>query len=478
MLGYFVALGLGLAGGAGCSFILLEWKFRQAREYAAKATAKEVHAEKNRQELEQRESQFNSEALAASKRLKKHEHEFEKREREFELQLSRRAAAADQEFERRMALVNADKLALANDRRIFDARIISQDELQNENLVLKRDLRNLNLFLRKQSLDLKLQEEETARVETLVNELAARWMRDNLKWIDSKLGTNNYGASKQRLTHAIGWCRTVGFDVSPEHEQELVEELKANYEKVVRIALDREEQARIKAQIREETRLQQEQQRELEQAEAEKRRIQAALDQALQDERERHALALDQQTVALDEHAAEIEQLRASLAEANARSERAIFMAQLTKAGHVYVISNVGAFGEGVFKVGMTRRLEPLERVKELGDASVPFPFDVHMMISCENAPSLENALHRELHHHRVNAVNPRKEFFRTDIEAIRAVVERHHGVVEYVADPEALEYRQSLTMSLDDKDYIEQVYESVANNECDEFLTEEAETE
>ena len=80
----------------------------------------------------------------------------------------------------------------------------------------------------------------------------------------------------------------------------------------------------------------------------------------------------------------------------------------------MYVLSNIGSFGEGVYKIGMTRRLEPQDRVRELGDASVPFPFDVHMMISCDDAPSLENALHRESHKQRVNKVNFRKEFFRT----------------------------------------------------------------
>jgi hypothetical protein len=114
-------------------------------------------------------------------------------------------------------------------------------------------------------------------------------------------------------------------------------------------------------------------------------------------------------------------------------------MAQQTKAGNVYVISNVGTFGAGVFKVGMTRRLEPLDRIRELGDASVPFPFDVHMMISCEDAPALECALHRALHKSRINRVNPRKEFFRTDLQLIVDVVQEHHGCVDYAADPEAL---------------------------------------
>jgi hypothetical protein len=85
----------------------------------------------------------------------------------------------------------------------------------------------------------------------------------------------------------------------------------------------------------------------------------------------------------------------------------------------VYIISNLGSFGEHVYKVGMTRRLEPMERVRELGDASVPFPFDVHAMLYSENAPELESALHRFLDKRRVNLINPRKEFFRFTLEEI-----------------------------------------------------------
>jgi T5orf172 domain len=153
--------------------------------------------------------------------------------------------------------------------------------------------------------------------------------------------------------------------------------------------------------------------------------------------------------------------LRARLAEAEAK-ERAISQAQLTKAGFVYVISNIGSFGEGMYKIGMTRRLEPLDRVRELGDASVPFPFDVHMMISCQNAPTLENALHKALFKHQVNKTNPRKEFFRSDIETIVNLVKEHHGEVEYIADAEALQYRQSLSMSDEDAEFVEQVFDTV----------------
>ena len=99
-------------------------------------------------------------------------------------------------------------------------------------------------------------------------------------------------------------------------------------------------------------------------------------------------------------------------------------MAQQNKRGHVYIISNVGSFGEGTFKVGMTRRLEPLERVKELGYASVPFSFDVHAMIYSEDVPGLESTLHKVFDDVRVNKVNHRKVFFRTTLLKIKEAIE------------------------------------------------------
>ena len=98
-------------------------------------------------------------------------------------------------------------------------------------------------------------------------------------------------------------------------------------------------------------------------------------------------------------------------------------------------------------------------QVVELGDASVPFPFDVHMMIKCDDAPALEAALHQCFHARRVNRVNPRNEFFRVTIEEIVSVVREHHGEVEYTADAEALEYRSSQSAAEADVEEIEQAW-------------------
>ena len=186
--------------------------------------------------------------------------------------------------------------------------------------------------------------------------------------------------------------------------------------------------------------------------EAEKKAIEKAL-----------RIALKQ---AKDEHSEEVDVLTEKLREAEKKSQRAKSMAQQTKAGHVYVVSNIGSLGEGVYKVGMTRRLEPLDRVKELGDASVPFPFDVHMMISCDDAPSLENAIHKTLRASRLNKVNNRREFFRVDLEEIHKLVVENHGKVEYIAEPEALQYRESMAMTDEDFSYIYERIESLMDDD------------
>lgn len=115
------------------------------------------------------------------------------------------------------------------------------------------------------------------------------------------------------------------------------------------------------------------------------------------------------------------------------------------KAGVVYIISNLGSFGENTFKVGMTRRMEPMDRVKELGDASVPFSFDVHSFIFSDNAVALENELHKRLGSKRKNKVNARKEFFDVTIEELETLVQEINPTAEFRKTMIATEYRQGL---------------------------------
>ncbi|RJF58203.1 GIY-YIG nuclease family protein [Serratia inhibens] len=200
---------------------------------------------------------------------------------------------------------------------------------------------------------------------------------------------------------------------------------------------EKEYQAEIKRQMREEKQRQDELDRQQQEAEEEENRLaeqQRVLEEALLAAEGTYKEELERQRLELEQKIQEVHQ----------QYERAKSMAQLTRQGHVYIISNIGSFGEDVYKIGMTRRLEPMERVKELSGASVPFDFDVHAMISCDDAPALEKTLHDHLESYRINRINLRKEFFRVDLSKIINEVERHHGQVEYIADPAALQYLQS----------------------------------
>jgi hypothetical protein len=217
-----------------------------------------------------------------------------------------------------------------------------------------------------------------------------------------------------------------------------IQELHLAHEYQEKLQAEKEEQRRIREQMREEEIAQ----RELEKARLDAEREEARYVEALSKARQEveHEVGLKQQKLQT-----QIEALQARLLEAQANKERAIARAQMTRSGHVYVISNLGSFGEDVFKIGMTRRLDPLERVRELGDASVPFQFDVHAIIYSEDAPTLETTLHRVFNHRRVNLVNERKEFFRVSIDEITQEVRRHRGEIEITLIAEAKEYRQSV---------------------------------
>ncbi len=218
-----------------------------------------------------------------------------------------------------------------------------------------------------------------------------------------------------------------------------LEELHLAYEYEEKLQQEKEEQKRIREQMREEEVAR----RELERAKVEAEREERRCEEALQKARQEVLLAKGAQH---DKLAAKIAELELKLADVQAR-ERAISQAQLTKAGHVYVISNVGSFGENVFKVGMTRRLVPQDRIDELGDASVPFEFDVHAIISTQDAPALENALHRSFQARRMNRMNERKEFFRVSLEEIENAVRTHHGEFELTRIAEAEDFRKTLAL-------------------------------
>lgn len=201
---------------------------------------------------------------------------------------------------------------------------------------------------------------------------------------------------------------------------------------------EREEQRALREQMREEEKARREYERAIKDAAKEEE----ALKKAMEKVQQQVATAKDSQRT---EFEAKLRDLEEKLKLAEEKNQRALSMAQQTRTGHVYVISNIGSFGEEVFKIGMTRRLEPKDRVRELGDASVPFEFDIHAMIFSDDAPGLEKSLHRHFLRQQLNKVNPRKEFFRIGLPEIRTELEKLGVSTHWTMKAEAQDYRASL---------------------------------
>ena len=238
----------------------------------------------------------------------------------------------------------------------------------------------------------------------------------------SKTKHDNYGTLKQKIRDSYALVNHHGAAfrnarITDQYAASRMDELQWAVATKELQRKSREEQREIREKMREEERVR----RELEKAQQEAEKEARTVEEALRKAQEQFSNSSQEERSAFQ---TKIDELEAELKEAQWKGERAISMAQQTRRGHVYIISNVGSFGDGIYKIGMTRRLEPLDRVKELGDASVPFPFDVHAMIESTDAPLLESALHDEFSLHRVNRVNKRKEFFHAPLAEIRRLVE------------------------------------------------------
>ncbi|PTX41155.1 uncharacterized protein DUF4041 [Gemmobacter caeni] len=206
------------------------------------------------------------------------------------------------------------------------------------------------------------------------------------------------------------------------------------------------EELRLTHEYREQLKQEKEERAELARAEREEKRLLAEAEAAEREEAKYQAMLEKARKEADSEgNRRRIEELEAALAAAHAASERARAMAEMTRSGYVYIISNVGSFGEDVVKIGLTRRLDPDDRIRELGDASVPFGFDIHAMIYSDAAPTLEGALHKEFAERRINMSNFRKEFFRVSLDEVEAAVARLAPEAGFFKDREAQEWHETL---------------------------------
>ena len=259
-----------------------------------------------------------------------------------------------------------------------------------------------------------------------------------------KVKWNNVFNLEERIKRAFNATNKLGtihsIEITQEYLDLKLDELYLTHEYEEKRHEEREEQLRIQEQRREEEIVRREIEKATKDAEDEEKRYQEALIEAkkqLEKAKGEEFEKLNNRIMVLQE----------KLNDAKQTKERALSRAQLTKSGHVYILSNIGSFGKGIYKIGLTRRLEPMDRVKELGDASVPFSFDVHAMIYSENAPELETGLHQIFNNYRVNMINNRKEFFRVSLDDIEKAVVARNNEIEFTKSAEAKEYHQTLAL-------------------------------
>ena len=280
----------------------------------------------------------------------------------------------------------------------------------------------------------------------------------------SKVKWNNVNQMKERMQKLFDAINKLGEGFKVYLNSQYLDlkrkELILEYEYQSKRQQEKEEMRAIQEELREEEKAK----REFEQAKKEAEKEEATYQKALDKARKEIEAATGEKHDILQ---SKIEKLEQELKEAQEKKERALSMAQQTKRGHVYIISNIGSFGENVYKIGMTRRLEPIDRVKELGDASVPFQFDIHAMIYSDEAPTLENALHKAFTNKKVNMLNYRKEFFNVTLDEIEQKVKEIGLNSEFSKLPEAMEYRETLAI-------LEKLNSQVTPKTVDEIIAEE----
>ena len=263
--------------------------------------------------------------------------------------------------------------------------------------------------------------------------------------IINKVKYNNYDTSVKKMERSFNAIAKLGITMSisitSNYYDLKIQELQLALEYQIQKQREKEEKAELRAQQREEARLQKELKEQRKNIDKERKHY----EQALSNINKQISSSSDENIEELNKKKEEIIQ---SLSDIDTKIKDIDYREANQKAGYVYIISNIGSFGEGIYKIGMTRRLNPQEQVDELGDASVPFKFDVHAMIFSEDAPALEAKLHRAFEDRKLNLVNQRREFFKVSLDEIKEVVKNNFDkTVEFVEVPDADQYRISLKL-------------------------------
>lgn len=273
-----------------------------------------------------------------------------------------------------------------------------------------------------------------------MKKLFLRAFNSDCEDVITRVKYNNYEMSLKKIRQSAESIQKLGIMMSlyiaPNYIKSKIEELTLAFEYQQKKQEEKDAQKAARAEMREAAKLQKEIEAQRKKIEKEQTHYQTAYEKLLKQlESSPDDADLIQKKAELETQLQDIDKAMKDIdyREANQR------------AGYVYIISNIGAFGENVYKIGMTRRLDPQDRIDELGDASVPFNFDVHAMIFSDDAPALETALHKAFEDRKLNMVNTRREFFNVTLDEIKEVVRKNFDkTVEFIDVPDAEQYRIS----------------------------------
>lgn len=339
-------------------------------------------------------------------------------------------------------------------------------QLQTETIVSQYDISNYDGITSEECKNqlsiLKLKEKELSAANNDIKILSfndsknRKQINDNVKQIvrcfnsecdniNLNLTVKNIDSSRSKITKSFETLNKIfsvdGVNLSNDILQLKLEELNLIYTYELKSAQEKEQQRAIKEQMIEEEKVRREIEREKAKLEKEETQFKNEISKLM-------SYLNKSSEIEKQLYVDKIRELEEKLKAIEKDKENVLQREENTRAGFVYVISNIGSFGEDVYKIGMTRRLEPMDRIKELSSASVPFEFDVHAMIFSDDAPALENALHKHFEKQSVNRVNLRKEFFHVSLDDIENVVkENFNGTAKFTRVPVAYEYYETLNI-------------------------------
>lgn len=358
------------------------------------------------------------------------------------------------DFNRKKTLLEAELYSIKKEIKLLNSKLIQKYYMFSDyDGITSEECRSKLLLLKQEEKELRENEKDIKIIFESKNKTKERCIRQILRNFNSEcdniilnIKTSNIDACQNKISKSFDTLnklyRQDGISLEKDVLEIKLKQAALMYTYELKYQQEKEIQRAIKEQMMEEAKAEREIQEQ-------KKKIEKDMQQHISEiNRLMKYMQKSQIDVEKELYIEKIKELEEKIKSLEADKELVLEREANSKAGFVYVISNIGSFGEDIYKIGMTRRLEPMDRIKELSSASVPFEFDVHAMIFSSDAPELENLLHKHFANNAVNKVNPRKEFYNVKIESIEKVVrENYNDTVKFTKIPVAAEYRQSLNM-------------------------------